>query len=72
MTEPDGGEPRPDGGVRTPLERLGLALVALVMAVIFGLLAAAAWVGGEAFLSVMAGIGAVMTLWAAGSNLRRG
>lgn len=59
-------EPRP------LLERVGLALVALVMAVVFGGLAIAAWIGGELFLAVMAGIGALMTIWAAASNLRHG
>ena len=58
---------------RRPLiERVGLALVALVMAVVFGGLAIAAWIGGELFLAVMAGIGALMTIWAAASNLRHG
>jgi len=67
----DAGE-EAGAGRRSRLERLGLALVALAMAVIFGLLAVAAWVGGEVFLAVMAGSGALMTVWAAGSNLRRG
>ncbi|HEY2888623.1 MAG TPA: hypothetical protein VGJ17_08415 [Candidatus Limnocylindrales bacterium] len=69
MTEdPDatGEQPRP------LVERLGLAAVAVVMAVVFGGLALAAWIGGEVFLAVMAGIGALMTVWAAVANLRRG
>lgn len=57
---------------RSILERLGLALIAVALAVIFGGLAVAAWIGGELFLAVMAAIGAVMTIWAAGSNLRHG
>jgi hypothetical protein len=60
-----GAEPRP------LIERVGLGLIALAMAVVFGGLAVAAWVGGEVFLGVMAGIGALMTIWAAGSTLRR-
>ena len=60
-----GPEPRPW------LERLGLTLVAIVIAILFGGLGIAAWIGGEVFLAVMAGSGAVMTLWAAASSLRR-
>jgi hypothetical protein len=56
----------------TWLERAGLAAIGVVMAVIFGGLAIAAWIGGEVFLAVMAGLGALMTIWAAVSNLRRG
>jgi len=54
------------------LERVALGLVALIVAILFGGLGAAAFVGGEVFLGVMGGIGALMTLWAAASNLRRG
>ncbi len=50
-------EPRP------LIERLGLAAVALVLAALFGGVAAASWVGDEPFLAVMGGIGALMTLW---------
>ena len=57
---------------RSLLERLGLAAIAAVMAVVFGGLSLAAWIGGEVFLAVMAGTGALMTLWAALANLRRG
>jgi hypothetical protein len=57
---------------RSWLERIGLALIAVVVAIVFGGLALAAWIGGEVFLAAMAGIGALMTLWAAASNLRRG
>jgi hypothetical protein len=66
--------PRTDEDVsaRSLLERLGLAAIAAVMAVVFGGLSLAAWLGGEVFLAVMAGIGALMTIWAAVANLRRG
>ena len=57
---------------RTLLERLALAGIALVVAALFGGIGVAALAGGEVFLGVMGGIGALMTLWAAGSNLRRG
>ena len=45
---------------------------ALVVAALFGGIGVAALAGGEVFLGVMGGIGALMTLWAAASNLRRG
>lgn len=57
---------------RPLLERVGMAGVALVLAVLFAIVAIAAWGGGEPFLAVMAGIGALMTLWAAGFALLRG
>jgi hypothetical protein len=62
--------PRP--GERRPLvERAGLAAVAAVVAVVFAALAVAAWSQGEAFLGVMSGIGALMTLWAGAASLLR-
>ena len=57
---------------RPLIERLGLGLIALVIAVVFGGLAVAAFANGEVFIGVMAGIGALMTVWAAASSLRRG
>jgi len=65
-------EPGARGEPRSSLERIGLAVVALVMAIVFGGLSLAAWIGGEVFLAAMAGIGALMTVWAAVANLRRG
>lgn len=62
---------RRDGGPRSRLERMGLAVVAAVMAAFFGGLAMAAWIGGQVFLAAMAAAGALMTVWAALSNLRR-
>jgi hypothetical protein len=57
---------------RRPLiERVGLGLIALVFAVVFGGLAVAALASGEVLLGVMAGIGALMTVWAAAGTLRR-
>lgn len=61
------GEPPP----RPFVERVGLALFAIVMAVLFAGLAAAALIAGEPFLGVMAGIGALMTLWVGGLTLFR-
>jgi len=57
---------------RTVLERVALAGIALVVALVFGGMGIAALAGGEVFLGVMGGMGALMTVWAAASNLRRG
>lgn len=62
----DPREPRP------LIERLGLAAVALVLAALFGGVAAASWVGGEPFLAVMGAIGCAMTLWVGALTLLRG
>lgn len=61
-----------DGGHRPFIERLGLAFIALVLALMFGGVAVAAWVGGAAFLAIMAAIGALMTAWAGANTLFRG
>jgi hypothetical protein len=67
------GDANTDGEPGRPLvERLGLGAIALVMAAVFGFVAIAAWTSGEIFLAIMAGIGALMTVWAAASTLRRG
>ncbi len=58
--------------LRTLLERLALAGIALLVASLFGGIGVLALAGGEVFLGVMGGIGALMTIWAAASNLRRG
>ena len=70
--EPAGADAAGAAPPRTLLERLALGVVALIVAALFGGLGAAAMVGGEVFLGVMGGIGALMTLWAAASNLRHG
>jgi len=57
---------------RPMIERIGMAFVAAVIAVLFGGVAAAAWIGGEGFLAIMAAIGALMTLWVAALTLLRG
>lgn len=67
------GDPAPsDAAPRPIVERLGLAAIAGLLAAVFAFVALAAWTSGEVFLAAMAGIGAVMTLWAAASTLRRG
>lgn len=76
MTDSDPAPPQ--GGPETPprrrplIERLGIIVVALAMAGMFALLAAAAWFGGEGFLAIMAGLGALMTGWAGIGGARRG
>lgn len=57
---------------RPLLERLGLASIAAVLAILFGGVAVASWAGGEAFLAIMAGIGSLMTAWAGAITLFRG
>jgi len=57
---------------RPMLERIGLAAIALVLAALFGTVAAAALLGGEPFLGVMAAIGCLMTLWVGALTLIRG
>lgn len=65
----------PDDEPRQPrpmIERIGLALIALVMAAAFGGVAIAAWVGGEVFLAVMGAVGCLMTAWVGGMTVLRG
>lgn len=59
-------EPRP------MIERIGLAVIALVLATLFGGVAVASWVGGELFLAIMGAIGCVMTVWVGVLTLIRG
>lgn len=63
---PEPREPRP------VIERIGLASVALVLALLFGGVAAASWVGGEPFLAVMSATGSLMTIWVGALTLLRG
>ena len=63
----------PEDGARRPLvERLGMASIAVVLAVIFGAMAAVSWAGHDPFLAVMAGVGALMTAWAGLITITRG
>jgi hypothetical protein len=72
-TEPQDPDDPPEPRERRPLlERIGLAAVALVLALLFGVVAAASWVGGELFLTAMAGIGCLMTIWVGAVTLVRG
>jgi hypothetical protein len=76
--QPDPSAGRQDvvpDGPRAPrpwLERVGMAAIAAVLALLFGGVAAAAWIGQEPFLAVMAGIGCLMTAWVGGLTLFRG
>ena len=77
-TERDDAVPVADGPPPAPreprpmIERLGLAAIALVLAALFGGVAAASWVGGELFLAIMGGIGCAMTIWVGVLTLVRG
>ena len=64
--------PAPPREPRPIIERIGLAAVALVLAVLFGGVAAASWIGGELFLAVMGGVGCLMTIWVGALTLFRG
>ena len=64
--------PAPSREPRPIIERIGLAAVALVLAVLFGGVAAASWIGGELFLAVMGGVGCLMTIWVGALTLFRG
>jgi hypothetical protein len=57
---------------RPILERIGMAAIAAVLAILFGGVAAAAWIGQELFLAIMAAIGCLMTVWVGGMTLFRG
>jgi hypothetical protein len=74
MTDPaPAGDPRGDPRPRPLIERIGLAFIALVMATLFGVVALAAFAGGEPFLGVMGALGCLMVLWVGGLTLfRRG
>jgi hypothetical protein len=57
---------------RPIIERIGLGAVALLLAILFGLMATAAFVGGELFLAVMSGIGCLMVVWVGALTVVRG
>jgi hypothetical protein len=60
----------PEG--RPFVERLGLAAVAAVLALLFAFVAVVSWSGGEAFLAFMGALGAAVTVWLALRTLLRG
>jgi hypothetical protein len=65
-------EPEADRRRRPLIERIGLALIALVLAAMFALVSVVSFVGGEPFLGLMAGIGCLMVLWVGSVTLFRG
>jgi hypothetical protein len=69
---PAKADPGSDRERRPLIERIGMAAIALVLAVLFGTVAVAAWAGGEIFLAAMGAIGCGMTLWVGGLTLIRG
>jgi hypothetical protein len=66
------GLPEPEPRRRPLIERIGLAIIAALMAVMFGGVAALSWVGGEPFLAVMGGVGCLMTVWVGVLTVIRG
>ena len=66
LSEGTSREPRP------MIERIGLSLIAALLAILFGGVSVASWSGGEPFLAVMAGVGCLMTLWVGALTLVRG
>jgi hypothetical protein len=63
----------PDASRKRPLiERLGLAVIALVLGALFAVVGIASFVGGEPFLGVMGLVGCLMVLWVGGLTLFRG
>jgi len=54
------------------VERIGMAAIAIVLAALFGVVAVAAFAGGEPFLGIMGAIGCLMVLWVGGLTLFRG
>lgn len=65
-------EPAASREPRPMIERIGLAAIALVLALLFAAVAVASWSGGELFLAVMGAIGSLMTLWVGAVTLFRG
>jgi hypothetical protein len=69
---PDASDVEPERAGRPFIERVGMAAIALVFAVLFGVTAAAAWQFGEPFLAAMAGLGCLMAAWVGVLTLLRG
>jgi hypothetical protein len=68
MTDPDVPPAKP----RPMLERIGMAIIALVLGALFALVGVASFLGGEPFLGVMGLIGTLMVLWVGGLTLFKG
>ena len=65
-------EPRQPRERRPLVERIGMAAIAAILALLFAGVAAISLASGEPFLAIMAGIGAGMTAWVGGLTLLRG
>ncbi len=69
---PPADGPEPDRRPRPFIERIGMALIALVFAAVFLLVAVASFMGGEPFLGIIGVIGCLMVIWVGGLTLFRG
>ncbi len=69
MAPPPTGPDRPP---RPMVERVGLAVIAVLIAAMFALVAGASFLGGEPYLGVMGVVGCLMVLWVGGLTLFRG
>ncbi len=65
-------QPDTDRSRRPLIERIGLALVALVLAAMFAVVSVVSFAGGEPFLGLMGAIGCLMVLWVGSITLFRG
>ena len=54
------------------IERIGLALIAVVLASLFAVVSVASFAGGEPFLGVMGALGCLMVIWVGGLTLFKG
>jgi len=70
--DPAAPEPAAPREPRPLLERLGLGAIAIVMSLLFALVAIAAGMGGEWILAAMSGVGAVMTIAVGAITVVRG
>jgi hypothetical protein len=62
----------PPPSPRPFLERIGMAVIAAVLAAMFAVVGVAAFLYGEPFLGVMGFLGTLMVLWVGGMTLFRG
>lgn len=68
----DHEDPTPPRAPRPMIERIGMAVIALVLAALFAVVGLAAFIFGEPFLGVMGFLGMLMVLWVGGMTLFRG